>query len=255
MARPTDLTPELVEKARGYIETCEDTYRRFNEIEEDQSGEPMEGDTNYYQQAVALAREAGKIGTSHLQRGLRIGYARASRLLDLMEEHNVVGEADGSRPREVLPVEEEVPYDESEVDEFVESRTKRRRMGYTSSQHRLDVKLPSVAGLAIYLGVARSRVYVWAELETELGKEFKDILEDILAEQENRLINGGLSGRYSPVLSKLALGKHGYTDKADITSGDKPIQTSPEAQALAKAAIDSFLNPHGNPEPPAAPGQ
>lgn len=247
MARPTDLTPELIEKARGYIATCEDSYRRFNEVEEDASGEPVEGDTQYYQQAVALARESGSIGVSHLQRGLRIGYSRASRLLDLMEEHKVVGEADGSRPREVLSPELEVPYDEESS-----SRIQRRRISY-AVERRLDVKLPSIAGLALYLGVARSTVYTWGELKTELGLEFSDIMDEVLAEQENRLINGGISGRYSPVISKVILGKHGYSEKHDMTSGDKPIQVSPEAQALAAAALDTFLGKQPESVPGAPP--
>ncbi len=46
--------------------------------------------------------ESGKASTSLLQRRLRIGYARAARIIEEMEEQGVIGAADGSRPREVL---------------------------------------------------------------------------------------------------------------------------------------------------------
>ena len=55
-----------------------------------------------YPDAVRLARDAGMITTSHLQRELRIGYARAVALIDLMESAGVVGPADGLKPREVI---------------------------------------------------------------------------------------------------------------------------------------------------------
>lgn len=46
--------------------------------------------------------EAGKASTSYLQRKLRIGYSRAARLMDLLEEQGIIGPADGSRPREII---------------------------------------------------------------------------------------------------------------------------------------------------------
>ena len=55
-----------------------------------------------YDEAVALARELGTISTSKLQRKLRIGYSKAARFIEMMEEQGIVGESDGARPREVL---------------------------------------------------------------------------------------------------------------------------------------------------------
>ena len=54
-----------------------------------------------YSDAVSLVREAGQATTSLLQRRLRIGYARAVALIDLMESAGVVGPADGLKPRRV----------------------------------------------------------------------------------------------------------------------------------------------------------
>jgi S-DNA-T family DNA segregation ATPase FtsK/SpoIIIE len=45
--------------------------------------------------------EAGKASASYLQRKLKVGYARAARLLDMLEEHGVIGPGDGAKPREV----------------------------------------------------------------------------------------------------------------------------------------------------------
>ncbi len=59
-------------------------------------------DDDMYLAAKAAVEEAGRASTSYLQRKLRIGYSRAARLMDLLEEKGVIGAADGSRPRDVL---------------------------------------------------------------------------------------------------------------------------------------------------------
>ena len=55
-----------------------------------------------WKEAVEVVINSGKASTSLLQRKLRIGYGRASRLIDMMEEQGIVGPAEGSRPRQVL---------------------------------------------------------------------------------------------------------------------------------------------------------
>ena len=62
----------------------------------DQALDPM------YDQAVRMAVQMGQISVSHLQRRLKLGYARAARVVDMMEQNGIVGPADGSKPREVL---------------------------------------------------------------------------------------------------------------------------------------------------------
>jgi DNA segregation ATPase FtsK/SpoIIIE, S-DNA-T family len=71
------------------------------------SGRPGEGDEDddadaLLSQAVDIVRRSDKASASLLQRRLRIGYARAARILDQMEDRGIVGPADGSRFREVL---------------------------------------------------------------------------------------------------------------------------------------------------------
>lgn len=75
------------------------------------------GGDDMFAEAVNAVREAGSASTSHLQRKLRIGYSRAARLMDMLEEAGVIGEADGSRPREVLDYD---PDEEVEQPEGVE---------------------------------------------------------------------------------------------------------------------------------------
>jgi S-DNA-T family DNA segregation ATPase FtsK/SpoIIIE len=66
------------------------------------SGDGGTGDDDMFRDAVHVVLENRKASTSLLQRRLRIGYGRAARLIEQMEEQGIIGAADGSRPREVL---------------------------------------------------------------------------------------------------------------------------------------------------------
>lgn len=59
-------------------------------------------DDELYEEAREIVMSAGKASTSYLQRKLRVGYARAARLIDLLEEKGVVGPGSGAKPREVI---------------------------------------------------------------------------------------------------------------------------------------------------------
>lgn len=65
-------------------------------------GDSGDDDDALYEEARAIIIEAGKGSTSYLQRKLKVGYARAARLMDMLEERGVIGGADGAKPREVL---------------------------------------------------------------------------------------------------------------------------------------------------------
>ena len=62
----------------------------------------MEEDEEMIQQAIEIIRQTRRASTSSLQRRLRIGYTRAARIMDLLEERGIVGPAQGSDPREIL---------------------------------------------------------------------------------------------------------------------------------------------------------
>jgi S-DNA-T family DNA segregation ATPase FtsK/SpoIIIE len=64
--------------------------------------EDEEDDDEMYEEARLCVIEAGKASTSYLQRKLKLGYARAARLMDKLEERGVISAGDGAKPREVL---------------------------------------------------------------------------------------------------------------------------------------------------------
>jgi S-DNA-T family DNA segregation ATPase FtsK/SpoIIIE len=66
------------------------------------AGGSQDADDDMWKDAVRVVIENRKASTSLLQRRLRIGYGRAARLIETMEDQGIVGPADGSRPREVL---------------------------------------------------------------------------------------------------------------------------------------------------------
>jgi S-DNA-T family DNA segregation ATPase FtsK/SpoIIIE len=65
-------------------------------------GSDDEDEDDLYDEAKQLVIEAGRASTSYLQRKLRVGYARAARLMDILEDKGVIGPSDGSKPREIL---------------------------------------------------------------------------------------------------------------------------------------------------------
>ena len=62
----------------------------------------IEEDDDLYEEAKQTVLEAGKASTSYLQRKLGIGYARAARLIDILEERGVIGPGFGAKAREVM---------------------------------------------------------------------------------------------------------------------------------------------------------
>jgi len=65
------------------------------------TGGSSAGEDDMYEDAKHVVIEAGKASASLLQRRLRVGYARAARLLDILEERGVIGPGDGAKPRDV----------------------------------------------------------------------------------------------------------------------------------------------------------
>ncbi len=80
-----------------------------------------DADDDLYHEARITVEEAGRASTSYLQRKLRIGYSRAARLMDMLEEKGIIGAADGARAREVLTHTNTDNNDEDNDDENEES--------------------------------------------------------------------------------------------------------------------------------------
>ena len=71
----------------------------FDELAEDEDGD---ADPKFYD-AVVLAVQTQKVATSLLQRRLGVGYGRAAKIIDRMEELGLVTPAEGNKPRKLLP--------------------------------------------------------------------------------------------------------------------------------------------------------
>lgn len=82
----------------------------FGSMVEDEDGDDL------YEDAKQAVIEAGKASTSYLQRKLRVGYSRAARLMDILEERGVIGPQDGSKPREILMGNNDSSEDEEDED-------------------------------------------------------------------------------------------------------------------------------------------
>jgi S-DNA-T family DNA segregation ATPase FtsK/SpoIIIE len=82
----------------------DDTVLSYGEEEVDEAGNPIDSDfrDDLYNDAVRIVVSERRASTSLLQRRLSIGYGRAAKLIDMMYQNNLVGPADGSKPREVL---------------------------------------------------------------------------------------------------------------------------------------------------------
>lgn len=87
-----DELPDMIELS-GSIE-------KGNSLFNDSMGD--NDDDDLYEDARATVMEAGKASTSYLQRKLGVGYARAARLIDMLEERGVVSPGNGAKPRDVL---------------------------------------------------------------------------------------------------------------------------------------------------------
>ena len=82
------------------------------ESEDDGGGGDDEFDPNedpLLSEAIALVAQMGTASTSMLQRRLRLGYTRAGRLIDMLERRGVISGYEGSKPRQVLITEGDVP--------------------------------------------------------------------------------------------------------------------------------------------------
>lgn len=106
------VTDKEIDKITGFLKSqsapqYDDmvlTYR--SGLDKGAGGELMAED-ELYNDAKEIVVMAGKASASLLQRRLRVGYARAARLLDMLEEEGAIGPAEGAKPRDVLidPIE------------------------------------------------------------------------------------------------------------------------------------------------------
>jgi len=97
--------------------------------------------------------------------------------------------------------------------------------------------VPTIAGLAIYLGTNRVKLWRW----TEKNEEFRNVLETLKTFQEKSLLSGGLKGDYNSVITKLMLTKHGYSDKQEVSGPDGGAIPIADVSATETARRVAFI--------------
>lgn len=96
-----ELIMEEIERQTELVSSAQESKQSTSEGGEiDTSDERLED-------AIDIVIEAGTCSTSSLQRRLKLGYGRAARLVDIMEEMGIVGPLEGSKPRQVLMTKQE----------------------------------------------------------------------------------------------------------------------------------------------------
>lgn len=107
------ISEEEVENVVNFIKNSQDTVTYEEDIINHINSEaPAESQQNEYEdelleEAIKIVIEYQQASTSFLQRKLRIGFNRASRIMDMLEEQRIISTKDGSRPRQVLVVNNE----------------------------------------------------------------------------------------------------------------------------------------------------
>jgi len=100
--------------------------------------------------------------------------------------------------------------------------------------------VPTIAGLACELGISRDTVYAWmAEPEKQA---FSDIAKQLMTHQERKLTNGSLSNQLNPMIAKLMLSKHGYSDKIDNTSSDGSMSPKASNVVVTSSDVESIIS-------------
>lgn len=102
-----DEVERVVEYVKQYGEPEYIDDEMFVDDEDDEGINPglfSDGEDPLYDQALQIVVQAGKASASYIQRRLKIGYNRAARLVEEMEERGIVGPQNGSKPREIIHI-------------------------------------------------------------------------------------------------------------------------------------------------------
>jgi len=102
---------------------------------------------------------------------------------------------------------------------------------YISGEYEKEEVIPTIAGLSLHLDISRDTVYDWSSQDDK--REFSDIVSKLMAWQEVKLTNGGITGNFNASITKLMLTKHGYTDKQEQNVvSDISITVSPDDESV-----------------------
>ena len=126
-------------------------------------------------------------------------------------------------------------------DEYTEFH-KTRSDGSNSFERIVNVKIPTIEGLALAIGINRDTVYDWKSKYLD----FSDIIDELMALQADRLLNSGLSGAYNPTIAKVLLTKHGYREGLENTGKDGKDLIPENIPQDKQAELLSLLAPKNN---------
>ena len=119
-----------IKRVINYIKERSGDFEYVNEVTEAQKvngvgssgmGDQGGSEDEMFEQAKEMVIKSGKASASFLQRRLSVGYARAARLIDELEEEGIVGPANGSKPREILVSKEEYEAGQEAKEEYTPS--------------------------------------------------------------------------------------------------------------------------------------
>lgn len=97
------VTEKIVNEIEREAQKCGiQSKRGSSQSSSDGEGDEFEDEDPLLMQAIELSVESGKISTSMMQRRLKLGYGRAAKIIDRMEELGYVSAPDGNKPRECL---------------------------------------------------------------------------------------------------------------------------------------------------------
>ena len=99
------VSEKEIERVVGFLKQAGAPDYNYNITEREGTGtifDSKDSEEPLLEEAIAIVVEAGKASTSLLQRRLKVGYSRAARIIDKLEEHGIVGPQDGAKPRGVL---------------------------------------------------------------------------------------------------------------------------------------------------------
>ncbi len=115
--------PEYIEEV---VEKQQTAFGDFSTPQDSEDSDPLLGE------AKEVILRAKKASASLLQRRLRIGYARAARILDLLEEQGIIGPGDGAKPREILinGLSDDI-IEDSEEDDFEDEKDHQNDYSFT----------------------------------------------------------------------------------------------------------------------------
>jgi S-DNA-T family DNA segregation ATPase FtsK/SpoIIIE len=96
------LSDAYIDEIPGAEINFSETARDKNVLFEGNLEDDLGDDDELYETAKSEVIQAGKASTSYIQRKLSVGYARAARLIDMLEQRGVIGPGSGAKPREIL---------------------------------------------------------------------------------------------------------------------------------------------------------